>query len=103
MKGTHMYSYEQRREANEASLVKAEHHAEIWEQHEVELLEEGWGDDEATLPEIAELLGRTIEACRQKHYELARQATRAGRTKRAKSTKNSHWDKGWTSLEDMGY
>lgn len=98
-----MYSYAQRREANEASLAGAEHHAEIWEQHEVELLEEGWAADEATLPEIAELLGRTIEACRQKHYELARRVTTQARTKRAKSTNNSQWDKGWTSLESMGF
>jgi hypothetical protein len=94
------YSYESRHEANEKSRETAEAHREIWEGHELELLEEGWADDESTLPEIAELLGRTIEACRQKHYDIRR---RTGQVKRAKSTKNSQWDRGWTSLEDMGY
>lgn len=93
-----MTTYDVRREANEASKITAEAHGEIWEAHEVELLEEGWGD--STVPEIAELLGRTIEACRQKHYDL-KIATQ--RTRQAKSTNNSKWDRGWTSLEDMGY
>lgn len=96
-----MYDYTKRQEANDASRARAEHHTEIWEAHEVELLEEGWS--EADLPEIAELLGRTIEACRQKHYSLAEAASREGRTKRAKSAHNSQWDRGWTSMEDMGY
>lgn len=98
-----MQDYTRRQTANDASRDKAEHHKEIWEAYEIELLEEGWSDDEATLPEIAELLGRTIEACRQKHYELRKAAEREGRTKRAKSTANSTWDRGWTSIEAMGY
>jgi len=98
-----VYDYTKRQEANDASRVRAEHHAEVWEAHEVELLEEGWSADEATLPEIAELLGRTIEACRQKHYSLSEAAARDSRTKRAKSSHNSQWDRGWTSMEDMGY
>ena len=93
--------YRPRREANEASRLTAEAFGEIWEQHEVELLEEAWS--EATIEEIAETLGRTIEACRQKHYDLGRTAQRTVRTKQAKATTNSKWDRGWTSLEDMGY
>ncbi len=95
------YDYGPRQEANEASRTTAEAHGEIWEAHEIELLVEGWS--ETDLPEIAELLGRTIEACRQKYYSIQREADYRGRTKRAKSTKNSQWDKGWTSTEDMGF
>lgn len=95
--------YAERQRANDESRIRAEHHATIWEAHEIELLEEGWEVDETTLPEIAELLGRTIEACRQKHYELRQRREVSQRTKQAKSTKNSQWDKGWTSLEDMGF
>lgn len=98
-----MQNYEVRREANEESLIGATHHREVWEAHELELLEEGWSDDETTLPEIAELLGRTIEACRQRHYEIQQSKIRATRTKQAKSGRNSQWDKGWSSLEDMGF
>lgn len=96
-----MTNYAPRREANEQSLTTAEHHREIWEQHEIELLEECFGEE--TIEEIAETLGRTIEACRQKHYSLEEAAKQAGRTKRQKSSHNSQWDKGWTSLEDMGF
>lgn len=96
-----MPNYEVRRELNEVSRTYAEHHAEIWEAHEVELLEECWS--EANIEEIAETLGRTIEACRQKHYSLGLVKERQIRTKQAKSTTNSKWDRGWTSLEDMGY
>lgn len=95
--------YEVRRSANEDSLVTAEHHREVWEEYEIELLMEAWSEDETTLPEIAETLGRTIEACRQRYYEVRSGKIRGYRTKQAKSTKNARWDKGWTSLEDMGY
>jgi|SRR5262245_17217694 len=97
------YNYGPRHKANEASRTTAEAHGEIWEQHEEELLQEGWADDESTLAEIAELLGRTIEACRQRHYEILRRPARVRRDKQAKSANNSAWDKGWTSVEDMGY
>lgn len=96
-----MQDYEVRRNLNEASREIAEHHGEIWEAWEIELLEEGWG--ETTVPEIAALLGRTIEACRQKHYDLQIAQMRQQRTKHAKSQRNSQWDKGWSSLEDMGF
>jgi len=96
-----MTNYAARQEANEQSRETAEAHGEIWEAHEVDLLMECWS--EATLEEIAETLSRTIEACRQKHYETLKSAERGARTKRAKSTQNSKWDRGWTSLEDMGF
>lgn len=95
--------YETRRNENDESRTYAERHREAWEPHELELLEEGWSEDETTLPEIAELLGRTIEACRQRHYEIRQGKIREYRTKQRKSTTNARWDKGWTSLEDMGY
>lgn len=96
-------NYEARRTANEESLLRAAAHREVWAEYELELLEEGWADNESTLPEIAELLGRTIEACRQKHYENLRRSELEARTKRAKSAHNSQWDRGWSSLEDMGF
>jgi hypothetical protein len=95
--------YEVRKAANEESRTRAEHYREPWEDFEVELLEEGWQDDEATLPEIAELLGRTIEACRQKHYDLGHQRAAVVRVKQRNASGNAQWDRGWTSLEDMGY
>lgn len=93
--------YEVRREVNDMSRTAAEQHREVWEDHEEDLLEECWS--EATLAEIAETLGRTVEACRQRHYEIGQRQIYTGRTKRAKVVNNSSWDRGWTSLEDMGY
>lgn len=58
---------------NSESLAHAEHHAQGWLLHEVEILME-WDGTEEELADLAELLGRTIEACRQRYYE-----TRAGR------------------------
>jgi hypothetical protein len=98
-----MYDYTERHEANELSRSKASAHRELWEAYEIELLEEGWADDESTLPEIAELLGRTIEACRQKHYDIRKAPERRAAEGRRKSQRNSTWDRGWTSLEDMGF
>ena len=97
------YDYTERQQANDASRTKATAHRELWEAFEIELLEEGWSDDESTLPEIAELLGRTIEACRQKHYDIRKNADRRAAEGRRKSHNNSAWDRGWTSLEDMGF
>ncbi len=94
-------NYEVRHEANEASRTRAAHHGEIWEAFEIELLEEGWSADEATLPEIAELLGRTIEACRQKHYDLQRRPVTNRQRKLVERA--TDWDRGFTSLEAMGF
>lgn len=57
-----------RDKSNDKSRNTAVHHGEPWTADEVELLMECWGD----LPEheVAEALGRTIEACRQRWYEI---------------------------------
>lgn len=62
--------YRQRRgDTNAASRGQAAHHAEPWTEDELEQLEGYWDGTEETLAEIARLLGRTVEACRQKHYQ----------------------------------
>jgi hypothetical protein len=63
-----MRDYQTRQAVNDASRNKANHHALPWSCEEVELLREIWDGTETTLQEIAETLGRTIEACRQKYY-----------------------------------
>lgn len=55
-------------EANDISRNKATHHMEPWSEEEHDMLQTFWGL--ASIGEIAEALGRTIEACRQRHYEL---------------------------------
>lgn len=66
---------ERRLEKNEASKNHAEHYREPWLDHEVELLLQ-WDGSDSELSDLAELLGRTREACRQRYYE-----SRSGRSR----------------------
>jgi hypothetical protein len=52
---------------NAESRAKAEHDREPWGCDELEWLQT-WDGSEEYLAELAELLGRTIEACRQQFY-----------------------------------
>lgn len=88
-----MPQYEHRRQVNEQSRNEADNFRELWSSTEVELLEESWG--KATLEDIAAALGRTVEACRQKHYDLRKTAEVVAPI--------SQWSRGFTSLADMGY
>lgn len=96
---------EERRVRNEKSLGGAEHHTEIWSEEEISLLESCWGS--VPLEEIAEALGRTIEACRQRHYTIKEAGVARAKKEREKADKASKsaqiWEKGFTSLEDMGF
>jgi hypothetical protein len=89
--------YETRRTVNDQSRNQADKHREFWEAAEIELLEEAWSTE--PLEEIAAVLERTVEACRQKHYDL-KHVRQAGRKETAKL---NAWSKGFTSLADMGY
>jgi hypothetical protein len=56
---------------NDESRNKAEHYAEPWSREELDFLLT-WEGGEDDLAAMAELLGRTIEACRQRFYETRR-------------------------------
>lgn len=96
---------EERKVKNDASLGSAEHHAELWDAEEIALLEGCWGS--VPLEEIAETLGRTIEACRQKHYTIGEAKVARAKSEREKANKATKaanlWERGFTSLEEMGY
>lgn len=66
-----MPSYEERLKRNDESRSKAEHHAEPWSADELEVLML-WSGSEDELVALAEMVGRTIEACRQKFYMARR-------------------------------
>src|SRR5688572_24173738 len=95
-----IYDYTERQRRNDQSRNEAKSHAERWDETEAETLEELWTTDEADLVALAALLGRTVEACRQKHYDLSKQPDRVAEKALKKVDK---WAKGFTSLEDMGY
>jgi hypothetical protein len=57
--------------------VSGEQHRTRWTKGEVTFLIEEWSEahDEDTLAAVADLLGRTVEACRQRFYETSWGAT----------------------------
>lgn len=70
-----MSDHHERLARNDESRNRAEHHALPWEAEELEFLlvffADAKGDPEAER-EVAEALGRTIEACRQRFYQTRR-------------------------------
>lgn len=56
---------------NDESLNKADHHREPWSEDEMGFLLD-WDRSDEELIIIAECLGRTIEACRQRFYQALR-------------------------------
>lgn len=60
--------YETRQAFNEESRTRAGHHRQPWTANELEFLREMWDGSEETLHDISEILGRTVEACRQRYY-----------------------------------
>lgn len=95
------HEYEKRRERNDRSRNEAKHNAERWTEAEVEVLQSEWTTVTQDLEALASLLGRTVEACRQKHYELNRSPEQVAAEE--KLNRVGAWTKGFTSLEDMGY
>lgn len=92
--------YKDRKKTNEESRNAADAHRELWSADEVELLMGFFGEEE-DLIELAEILGRTVEACRQKAYEVKRNALKTVVTKKLRQV--GKWSGGFTSLDDMGY
>jgi hypothetical protein len=88
-----------RKQVNEQSRNEATKDGELWNEHEVEILLQFWG--EADLTDIAATLGRTVEACRQKHFDLSKRPERVVAEKATQETNT--WSKGFTSLADMGF
>jgi len=91
--------YMVRKSVNEKSKAAADHDKELWSADETELLMEGEGEED--LIALAELLGRTVEACRQKRYEVKRSALKQVAEKKVQRL--DRWSWGFTSLDEMGY
>lgn len=75
-----MKTYADRQRANDASRNQADHHTEPWADAELEVLRMWNGHADSELDALAEVLGRTREACRQKFY-LDRKEPSNGRPK----------------------
>lgn len=73
--------WDERQARNDKSRNHAKHYAEPWLDDEVELLLQ-WDGTEEELALTAEVLGRTIEACRQMFYVTRRLASRRETSRR---------------------
>ena len=69
-----MSDHRERLARNAASKAQAEHDGEPWSSDELQWLE-SWDGTATELAELAELLGRTIEACRQQYHVSKRQGS----------------------------
>jgi hypothetical protein len=99
-----MAKYDVRKKDNEESLAGAENFAQPWDGAELDVLVSCWTTDPAGLKVLAEQLGRTVEACRQRYYLYQNGKARAQEKKAEAAVKIvDKWTKGFTSLEEMGY
>lgn len=64
--------HSERLRINQESKAHADHDGEPWSQEELDQLFGYWDGTEQMVREIAELLGRTIEACRERFYKARR-------------------------------
>ena len=83
---------EERLRRNDESRRNATHHTMPWCSDELEVLLM-WDKSEPELIAIAELLGRTIEACRQRWYEEQSHRVRhvTHTTTQTTTTTTVHW------------
>lgn len=83
---------------NDVSKLFAEHDAEQWSTEEHQFLLEFFDTDADALEEVSVALGRTIEACRQRYYDL-----RAGRVPVQQQRTLYVEYRGWTEGMGDGY
>ena len=93
--------YIPRKQVNEQSKNAATKDRELWSQDEIDFLEAFWTVEVKELEALAAVLGRTVEACRQKHYEIQKGDAKAVAEKSLKKVDN--WSRGFTSLAEMGF
>ena len=94
-------NYEERRDRNERSRQGAEKFAQPWGHDELELLML-WDGTEAELGDLAEMLGRTIEACRQKFYTSQRGTVTVTETETHTKTRTTVY-RGWMESDGDGW
>ena len=88
---------------NAESKLLADHDGEPWSDEELEWLA-SWDGTEPYLAELAELLGRTIEACREQFYKRRRTGSwvRVETTTTTTTTTRSTYS-GWTEADGDGW
>jgi len=90
-----------RLERNAASKAKAENDGQPWGSDELDVLRM-WDGSEGELAAVAELLGRTIEACRERFYK-DRRGYQVTRTTEVRITRTTEVYRGWMEGDDPGW
>lgn len=85
-----------RLERNRQSQKYATNHSEVWTEHEIVLLFEEWGV--SPIEDIAAVLGRTIEACREKYHKTSREGLQLASTR-----DKTRPYRGWTEADGDGW
>lgn len=93
---------DERLRVNAASKAHAEHDGEPWGDDELEWLQ-SWDGTEPYLRELAELLGRTIEACREQFYKRRRQGSWICVERSTTTTTTTTTYRGWTEADGDGW
>jgi len=86
---------------NAASKAQAINDGQEWSAEELEWLY-SWDGSASYLEELAELLGRTIEACREKFYKSRRTGVTVTRTVTTTRTTTTVY-RGWTEADGDGW
>lgn len=92
-----------RLERNAASKAQAINDGQPWSPEEMDWLDT-WDGTEPYLAELAELLGRTIEACREKFYKSRRTGVRVTTTTTTTTTRTTtEVYRGWMESDGDGW
>jgi hypothetical protein len=89
-----------RKQRNAESKAAAEHDREPWGSEDLEYLR-SWDGSERYLAELAELLGRTIEACREQFYQRRRRGWSLTEITTTTTTTTTY--RGWTEADGDGW
>lgn len=93
---------------NAESKQLAEHDGDPWSQDDLDWLQ-SWDGDEGYLVELAGMLGRTIEACREQYYQRRRsgdwgpRAIRRTTTTTTTTTRTTVEYRGWREEDGDGW
>lgn len=96
-----MASNKKRLAKNAESKARAEQDGQPWGSEELELLAL-WDGTEKELADLAEILGRTIEACREKFYKSRRTGFTVTTTETRTHTTTTTY-RGWTEADGDGW
>lgn len=96
------YEDSRRRKLNDESKTHAENDRQIWGADEIAVLMD-WDRSDDELDALAELLGRTREACRERYYQVLRGGGQVSETIRVTHTNTTEYHVSrWADADEWG-